>query len=108
MDSLREKKVLVVTGSLNRRNLHSRKGKRAQTQARTGFCFLPRKRTRDERIVESAGLRIAEEEDSCCRRLKILEKPCPLLPRSVVAEGGRALVLILSPESKREEDNPVL
>ena len=97
-----------MTRSLNRRNLHGRKGRRAQTQAITKFCFDRKKKTRDERIIESAGLRVTEEEDSCRRNLKILEKPRLLLPHHAVAKGGRALVLVLIPEPKLEEDNPVL
>lgn len=40
------------------------------------FCimFQLKKKMRDERILRSAELRITEEEDSCRRRLKILEK----------------------------------
>ncbi|XXG61981.1 hypothetical protein AAC387_Pa05g0447 [Persea americana] len=67
-------------------------------------AWLERKKTRDERILESARLPVAEEEDSCHCRLKIPEKPLSLLLRPAVAEGGRAL--ILKPE--RKEDNPVL
>ena len=67
-----------------------------------------KKKTIDERILGSTRLCVAEKEDSCCHCLNIPEKPRPLLPHLAVAEGGRALVLVLIPEPEREEDNLVL
>ncbi|XXG72581.1 hypothetical protein AAC387_Pa07g1648 [Persea americana] len=84
------------------------KRKKSPHAGQNWVLFRPKKKTRDERIPESAGLHIAEEEDSCRRRLKIPKKPRPLLLRAAVAEGGRALVLVLIPKLEREDDNLVL
>ena len=84
------------------------KRKKSPDAGQNWVLFRLKKKNRDERILEFARLRVAEEEDSCCHRLKISEKPHPLLPRPVVAKGGRAFVLVLIPEPELKEDNPVL
>ncbi|XXG47162.1 hypothetical protein AAC387_Pa02g1846 [Persea americana] len=82
--------------------------RKKRPDAGQNWILFQSKKNRDERIHESAGLCVTEEEDSCRRRLKIPDKPRPLLPRPAVAEGGRAPILVLIPELEREEDSPAL
>ena len=84
-------------------------GKEGEPRHRLELGYIStKKKTRDEKILEYAGLRVAKEKDSYCRCLKNLEKPRPLLLRPTMDEGGRAWVLVLIPKPEREEDNTIL